>query len=83
MLEQIAVERRHIATSEFVLRDHVATEDGFVLQLVVSGTTTTDADFEVPVCLVVRCRGEQVVRIDEYASLNHALPILKAMTAGS
>lgn len=80
VLKQVGAEGRYIATADFELRDHSATADGFVLQLVVSGETTTGAPFTVPVCLVVRVQGEQVVRIDEYASVDHALPIINAMT---
>ena len=82
VLKQIGAEGRYIARADFELRHHSATADGFVLQLVVSGNATSGESFTVPVCLVVRVESEQVVRIDEYASVDHALPIINAMTGG-
>jgi hypothetical protein len=82
MLKQIGAEGRYIATAEFELREHAETGEGFVLQLVVSGETTVGAPFTVPVCLVVRVDGDRVVRIDEYASVDHAQPIIDAMVSG-
>jgi ketosteroid isomerase-like protein len=79
MLAQIGVEASHIARSTFEVRGQVATAEGFVVQMTVAGETKGGAPFEVAVCLVVTTADDQVVRIDEYASVDQAQPIIQEM----
>ena len=44
---------------------------GFVQQHICRGRKKTGATFAVPVCMVVRLRGEQIVRVDEYFDSAH------------
>jgi ketosteroid isomerase-like protein len=79
LLAQIGVEGSHVASSTFTLRHHVKTAEGFVVQLTVAGETKGGAPFEVPVCLVVAVDGDKVLRVDEYANIDDAKPIIKEM----
>ena len=76
MLAVLAMERRIVARSTVEVRGRATTDSGFVLQLTIAGETVAGRSFEVPVCLVVTVRDEQIVRMDEYASLHHAQPLL-------
>ncbi len=44
---------------------------GFVQQHVARGRKKSGEAFAVPVCMVVRIRGEQIVRVDEYFDSAH------------
>jgi ketosteroid isomerase-like protein len=79
LLAVIAVERDHVRRSEVEVRHRVATDEGFVLQLTIRGTTTGGAPFDIPVCLVVTVDGERIRRIDEYASSDQVRPLLREM----
>jgi ketosteroid isomerase-like protein len=76
LLGMLEAERAVFSEHSLALTRQLAADGGFVLQLVMSGTTHGGAKVEVPVCLVVTVDGDRVSRIDEYASLHHVEPML-------
>lgn len=78
-IAHLELEAKHIADARFEVRGQVTTDEGFVLQIVVEGTTTGGTPFSVPACLVVAVQDGLITRIDEYADIAAARPIIKAM----
>jgi ketosteroid isomerase-like protein len=79
ILALVAAEHAVVAVSKMVLRRRLDTEDGFVLQFDADGTTHSGEDYHIPVCLVATVDGDRVCRIEEYADLGQAQPIVRAM----
>jgi uncharacterized protein len=79
ILARVAQEGQHVATATFDVRRRTETPDGFVLQVTVRGETAGGAPFSIPACLIVAVRDGKVARIDEYASVDHAMPIIREM----
>lgn len=75
-----AAERRHVPDLHFEDVRIRATEDGYVQQATIRGTTTTDVDVTIPVCAVVTVANGRVSRLEEYVSSSHVRPILEAMS---
>lgn len=80
-IAHLELEAQHIADAHFEVRQQVATDEGFVLQIVVEGTTKGGVAFRVPACLVVAVDDGLITRIDEYADIAAARPIIKEMFA--
>jgi ketosteroid isomerase-like protein len=76
LLAVMAREREIVADATFEVRNRVTTEDGAVLMLTVDGMTKSGAAFHIPVCLVIRLEGDQIVRMDEYANVDKAGALL-------
>ena len=81
MARMLGLERRIVAESRLHLQRRSFTEDGFVLQMVSSGITTSGVDFRVPVCLVVTVAEGRITRLDEYADSRQAQPLLDEVLA--
>lgn len=81
-IAQLQLEARHVTDTRFNVRHHVETDEGFVLQLVVEGSTTGGETFRVPACLVVAVREGLITRIDEYVDIAAARPIIAEMCSG-
>ena len=79
MAQLLGMERSLVQSSDLELRRRTLTDDGFVLQLVSTGTTTGGVDFRVPACLVVSVVGGRIVRLEEYADSRQAKPLLDEM----
>jgi len=79
ILALVAAEHAVVAESKMRLRRRLDTEDGFVLQFDADGTTVAGEPFHIPVCLVVTLAGDRVARLEEYADLSQAQPIVRAM----
>jgi len=58
------------------------TENGFVQQHVLRGTTSAGEELAVPACLVVRIESGRIVRIDEYLDSATLAPLERAVKRG-
>ena len=54
----------------------VPTEDGYVQQHVLACTSPKGAEVRMPACIVVRVKGDQIARIDEYADSAAMAPLM-------
>jgi ketosteroid isomerase-like protein len=79
ILALVKAEGAVVAESRMTLRRRHATEDGFVAQFDADGTTLDGEPYHIPVCLVVTLDGDRVARMEEYADLGQAQPIVRAM----
>jgi ketosteroid isomerase-like protein len=79
ILALVAAERTAVKESTMTLRRHLDTAEGFVLQFVADGTTIAGESYHIPVCLVATVDGDRVTRLEEYADLGQAQPILRAL----
>ena len=79
LLATLRLEREHVHDAAFEVRDLVATDDGFVIQLTAVGTTNGGRAYSIPVCLVVTVVDGRIARIDEYASSDHVAPLLQEL----
>jgi len=57
------------------------TENGFVQQHVLRGTSLAGEELEIPACLVVRIEGGRIVRIDEYLDPATLGPLRRAASS--
>jgi len=75
MIEVTKLEGKVIA--QYVFKDLriTATSTGFVLQMLVTGSTKSGAAFEVATCLVARVTGNLISQVDEYVDSGQAGPI--------
>lgn len=79
ILALVAAEHAVVAESTMKLRRRLDTDDGFVLQFDADGTTVAGEPYHIPVCLVVTLDGDRIARLEEYADLGQAQPIVRAM----
>lgn len=79
ILALVVAEAAVVAESKMRLRRRLDTEEGFVLQFDADGTTVGGEPYHIPVCLVVTLDGDRVARLEEYADLGQAQPIVRAM----
>ena len=79
ILALVKAEHAVVAESKMRLRRRLDTEDGFVLQFDADGTTVAGEPYHIPVCLVATVDGDRVARLEEYADLGQAQPIVRAM----
>jgi len=79
VLELTKMEAAHIPDYRFDDVRCTASENGFVLQMTVTGTTDAGTSFAVAGCLVAQVDGDRITRIDEYVDATQARPIFEAI----
>ena len=79
VLELTRLESQRI--DEYLFEDVrcTGTDDGFVLQITVTGRTHTGEQFRVPGCLVVTVDDGRIRHIDEYVDSSQAAPVFAAL----
>jgi ketosteroid isomerase-like protein len=75
----VSAEHAVVASSTMRLRRRIDTAEGFVLLFDADGITVAGDPYHIPVCLVVTVDGDRAVRLEEYADLTAAQPIVRAM----
>jgi ketosteroid isomerase-like protein len=75
----VAAERSVVTESTMTLRRRLDTAEGFVLLFDADGTTIAGERYHIPVCLVATLAGDRIARLDEFADLGQAQPILRAL----
>ncbi len=75
IVEITRLEAKVIAQYVFEDLRCTATSEGFVLQMNVTGSTNSGAEFSVHTCLVAKVTDSLISRIDEYVDATQAAPI--------
>lgn len=83
IVEVTRLEARLIASYVFQELRCTPTDNGFVLQMRVTGSTHRDVAFAVDTCLVAQVEGELIIRIDEYVDATQAAPIFGELFAAN
>ena len=83
VLEITRVERSLVVSSAVEVRQVSDTQYGFVLQVVVAGTTRGGAAFRIPLCLVARVCDGRITHYDEYADEASLAPLRDEFLATS
>ena len=77
----LAVERKHLLDVRFADQRLQGTADGFVLQGIVMGRTSTGNEVRIPVCFVGSVDDGGISRLDEYANVADLADLLQLLEA--
>jgi ketosteroid isomerase-like protein len=83
VIDMLRVERELIRSSTLRVRHQSATDDGFVVQFVLAGTTKGGADFELSICIVAHVADGRIVAFEEYADETSLQPLMQEFLASA
>jgi limonene-1,2-epoxide hydrolase len=75
------VERTLIESWHLDVRHQAATDDGFVVQFVFTGTTPSGLAFRIPICIVAQVGAGRITHYDEYADGASLVPLQQELAA--